>query len=142
MRFRCLIHCFLLVLVPPGVLAQDVTTTSETDASAAPVLESLLSADLEGNPDTAVIVSRVSLPPNTTLPKHWHPGEEFAVVIKGAVTLWQKDKEPVKVLAGEAIKVPIKQIHTAITEDEAVELIVFRVHEKGQPERILVDNQD
>ena len=142
MRFRCLIHCFLIALVPPAALAQDVSTTSATDASAAPVLESLLSADLEGNPDTAVIVSRVSLPPHTTLPKHWHPGEEFAVVIKGAVTLWQKDKDPVKVSAGEAIKVPLKQIHTAITEDESVELIVFRVHAKGQPERVLVDKGD
>ena len=142
MRFQCMTTYLLFSLMPLGVLAQDVITTSDLDASATPVLESLLSADLEGNPDTAVILSRVSLPPNTTLPKHWHPGEEFAVVIKGAVTLWQKDKDPVKVLAGEAIKVPIRQIHTAITDDEAVELIVFRVHAKGQPERVLVDKGD
>ena len=142
MRFQCMTTYLLFSLMPLGVLAQDVITTSDLDASATPVLESLLSADLEGNPDTAVILSRVSLTPNTTLPKHWHPGEEFAVVIKGAVTLWQKDKDPVNVSAGEAIKVPLKQIHTAITEDESVELIVFRVHAKGQPERVLVDKGD
>lgn len=142
MRLQCITSFLLFALMPLGVLAQDVITTSDLHASAAPVLENLLSADLEGNPDTAVILSRVSLPPNTALPKHWHPGEEFAVVIKGAVTLWQKDKDPVKVSAGEAIKVPLKQIHTAITEDESVELIVFRVHAKGQPERVLVDKGD
>ncbi len=99
-------------------------------------LENLLKEKLEGVPNTEVVVSKVQIPANTSLPKHWHPGEEFAYVIKGSVTLWQKDKSDLLIKEGEAAKVALKQIHTAITGDEGVTLLVFRVHEEGKPERI------
>ena len=99
-------------------------------------LENLLSEELEGAPGTEVIVSRVYVPANTSLPKHWHPGEEFVYILKGSVTLWQKGKEDILVKEGEAVKVPLKQIHTAITGNEGVQFLVFRVHETGQPERV------
>ena len=38
-------------------------------------LETLLKEQLEGVDGTEVIVSRVTMPPNTSLPKHWHPWE-------------------------------------------------------------------
>lgn len=99
-------------------------------------LETLLASELEGVDGTEVIVSRVTIPPHTSLPKHWHPGEEFAYVVDGSVTLWQKGKRDIVGKKGDVMKVPLKQVHTAITKDEGVTLIVFRVHEKGQPERI------
>lgn len=103
------------------------------------ILKSLLSAELEGVENTEVVVSHVTIPPNTSLPKHWHPGEEFAYVLEGSVTLWQKGKQNVFGKEGDALKVPLKQVHTAITGDEGVKLLVFRVHEQGQPERIMAD---
>ena len=103
------------------------------------VLKNLLKAELEGVDDTEVIVSHVTIPPNTTLPKHWHPGEEFAYVLDGSVTLWQKGKRDQTIATGDVGKVPLKQIHTAVTGDESVTLLVFRVHEKGQPERVAAD---
>ena len=99
-------------------------------------LENLMKAKLEGVADTEVVVSKVQIPANTSLPKHWHPGEEFAYVIKGSVTLWQKGKEDLLINEGEAAKVPLKQIHTAKTGEQGVTLLVFRVHEEGKPERI------
>jgi quercetin dioxygenase-like cupin family protein len=99
-------------------------------------LENLLKAKLEGVAGTEVVVSKVQIPPNTSLPKHWHPGEEFAFVIKGSVTLWQKGKTDLLVKEGEAVKVPLKQIHTAKTGADGVTLLVFRVHEEGKPERV------
>jgi hypothetical protein len=30
-------------------------------------------------------------------------------------------------------------VHTAITKDEGVTMLVFRVHAEGQPERVLVE---
>jgi quercetin dioxygenase-like cupin family protein len=104
-----------------------------------PNLETLLKTALEGVEGTEVIVSRVSLPPNMTLPKHWHPGEEFAYVLDGTVTLWQEGKEDIVGKQGDVMKVPLKQVHTAITTDEGATILVFRVHEQGQPERVLVD---
>ena len=107
-----------------------------------PNLATLLSGELARVEDTEYVVSRVQIPPNMALPKHWHPGEEFVYVISGRVTLWQKDKDEMVFGAGEAGKVPMKQIHTAKTGDEGVDLVVFRVHEKGQPERVLVDGSE
>ncbi len=102
-------------------------------------LENLLKQELAGVDGTEVIVSRVTMPPHTTLPKHWHPGEEFGYVLEGTVTLWQDGKPDVTMKAGDVLAVPLKQVHTAITGDEAATILVFRVHEQGQPERVPVD---
>ena len=118
-----------------------VTTPSLADqTSIKPNLATLLSGELARVEDTEFVVSRVQIPPNMSLPKHWHPGEEFVYVISGRVTLWQKDKGELVFAAGDAAKVPLKQIHTARTGDEGAELVVFRVHEKGKPERVLIEN--
>lgn len=102
-------------------------------------IETLLSAELEGVEGTDVIVSRVTMPPNTTLPKHWHPGEEFGFVLEGSVVLWQEGEPDIPAKAGEVVKIPLKRVHTAITGAEGASILVFRVHERGQPERVLVD---
>lgn len=102
-------------------------------------LENLLKAELEGVKGTEVIVSRVTIPPNASLPRHWHPGEEFAYVLEGTVTLWQEGKDDIVLKGGDVGKVPLKQVHTAMTSDEGATILVFRVHEKGQPERVVAE---
>ena len=104
-----------------------------------PVLENLLRSQLEGAEGTEEIISRVTLPPHSTLPKHTHPGEEFAYVLEGKVTLWQDGKDEIVFKAGEVGKVPLNQVHTAITAEEGATILVFRVHETGKPERTLVE---
>jgi hypothetical protein len=37
------------------------------------------------------------------------------------------------------VKVPFKQIHSAKTQNEGAVILVFRVHESGQPERIILN---
>jgi hypothetical protein len=37
------------------------------------------------------------------------------------------------------LKVPLKQVHTAITTEEGATILVFRVHELGKPERVPVE---
>lgn len=135
-----------LLVLPVSVHAQGQGSHDSPEAGQAkaegaekPKLETLLSAALEGVENTEVIVSRVTIPPKTALPKHWHPGEEFAYVLEGSATLWQDGREDVTVKAGDVIKIPLKQVHTAITGDEGATMLVFRVHEHGKPERILVD---
>ena len=49
-----------------------------------------------------------------------------------------KDQGKTVMNEGDAAKVPLKAIHSAGTGDEGATLLVFRVHEKGQPERVLV----
>lgn len=135
---------FLLCTLPTGLMADSnhsaASNSSEATPSSAPELklENLLKAELEGVDGTEVIVSRVSIPPNTSLPKHWHPGEEFAYILEGSVALWQQGKEEILGKKGDVMKVPLKQVHTAITRDEGAVILVFRVHEQGQPERVPV----
>ena len=45
----------------------------------------------------------------------------------------------IELIKEDVVKVPLKQIHTAVTKEEAVTLLVFRVHEQGMPERIKID---
>jgi quercetin dioxygenase-like cupin family protein len=102
-------------------------------------LETLLSAQLEGVDGTEVIVSRVTIPPNTALPKHWHPGEEFAYVLEGSVVLWRDGEAETTGEEGDVLKVSLKQVHTAVTRAQGATILVFRVHEQGKPERVLVE---
>lgn len=134
--------CALAVTVAAaGSPAHESSPAASASAEAAPAftLETLLSRRLEGVAGTEVIVSRVTVPPNTALPKHWHPGEEFAYVLEGSVVLWQDGEPDTTHRAGDVVVIPLKKIHTAFTRDEGARLLVFRVHERGKPERVLVD---
>ena len=102
-------------------------------------IDNIMTSELELVEGTEVVVSHVEIPANTTLPKHWHPGEEFVYVLEGSEVLWQKDKPDVHLKKGDVFKVPLRQIHTATTGEEGVTVLVFRVHEKGQPVRVNVE---
>jgi quercetin dioxygenase-like cupin family protein len=144
--------CLTLAALAPAALAHPDATQhppqpargpgsgpGADSAPAAPNLETLLSTALTGVENTEVIVSRVTIPPNTSLPKHWHPGEEFAYVLEGSVTLWREGAGEIVGKPGDVVMVPLKQVHTAITKEEGATILVFRVHQKGQPERVLVE---
>jgi len=111
----------------------------EASMAKKPTLETLLSAQLESTENIEVIVSRVTIPPNTSLPKHWHPGEEFAYILEGSASLWMDGEKTVPAMKGDALKVPLKKVHTAMTGDEGATILVFRIHEKGKPERYLIE---
>ena len=86
-----------------------------------------------------VIVSYLEIPKNTTLPTHFHPGEEFVYMLEGSGELVLNKESKITVKAGDAVKVPLKNVHSFSTFDEAARAVVFRVHEKGQPDRILIE---
>ena len=76
-------------------------------------IDNIMTSQLELAEGIEVVVSHVVIPANTTLPKHWHPGEEFVYVLEGSEVLWQKDKSDTHLKKGDVFKVPLKQIHTA-----------------------------
>ena len=102
-------------------------------------INNIMTSQLELVEGTEVVVSHVEIPANTTLPKHWHPGEEFIYVLEGSAVLWQQDKSDTHLKKGDVFKVSLKQIHTATTGEEGVTILVFRVHETGQPVRVNVE---
>ncbi|MEM7015129.1 MAG: cupin domain-containing protein [Verrucomicrobiota bacterium] len=129
-----------------AVLASCVTNPKKKSADPAAagdnsglIIDTLMRSDLTDIDGREIVIHKVYIPPNTELPKHWHPSEEFAYVLEGTTTLWQKGKRNLVAKKGDVVKIPIRQIHTGITGDEGASIIVFRVHEKGEPERVLVD---
>jgi len=123
-----------------GILGMaQISMADEPSAVPEPRLETLLSAELEGVEGREVIVSRVVLPPDTALPKHWHPGEEFAYILEGSAILRREGKADVTASEGEVVMIPLKEIHAAVTTGQGATILVFRVHEHGKPERVLVD---
>ena len=113
-----------------GVQAQpELVTTADV----------LLRQSVEGVPTKEVIVNQVTIPPHTELPWHWHPGEEIFYVIEGVVTLAQRGKPDLLNTAGEVNTIAPGVIHTGRTGKKGATLVIFRVHDKGQPERVVVD---
>lgn len=127
----------VLVIGVTSALAQEKIDPSKLEK---PRIEDLLTSTLEGMSGKEVILSRVALPPNTSLPKHWHPGEEFAYIIQGGLSVNIEGAGEQTLGKGDVGKVALKKIHSAKSGDDGVILLVFRVHEQGHPGRVLVDN--
>jgi quercetin dioxygenase-like cupin family protein len=84
-----------------------------------------------------IIVSLVQVPPNTTLQRHWHPGEEFHYVLEGETELVIDGQPTILETPGKVSHVPYKKMHTVVTKNKGVKVLVFRVHTKGEPVRYL-----
>ena len=117
----------------------------EADPAAAAYPESLkpgsnemLRTTLQSVPGVEVIVSDVIIPPNATVPRHYHPGEEVAYVIEGSAVHVEQGKPDLPVKAGDAFVIPPEAVHAPRGGPAGARAIVFRVHVEGQPERIPV----
>ena len=102
-------------------------------------INNIITSQLELVKGTEVIVNHVEIPPNTTLPKHWHPGEEFIYVLEGSAVMWVKGKTDMPIKKGDVFKVPFKKVHTGTSGKEGGTFLVFLVHEQGKPVRVLVE---
>lgn len=102
-------------------------------------LENLLQKPLadEFTPGREIIVSYVEIPPNTTMDRHWHPGEEFHYYLEGEVEIVIDGDSSFVGKPGTVGYVPFESMHTAITGEKGVKALVFRVHTEGQPVRYL-----
>jgi len=147
MRMRVVLFLIVAIVVSTGIKCSENVEQDEpekkNDILAGTIqglkIDNIMTSKLELVENTEVVVSHVEIPPNTTLPKHWHPGEEFIYVLDGSAVLWQKNKSDTHLKKGDVFKVPLKQIHTAKTGDEGATILVFRVHEEGKPVRINVE---
>lgn len=86
-----------------------------------------------------VIISDVVIPPNATVPRHYHPGEEFLYVLNGSAVHVEEGKPDRILKAGDAYVIPPRAVHAPRGGPEGSRAIVFRVHVEGAEERILVE---
>ena len=129
----------ILVLVALMSACPTIGHAAEPGAALPVRAENLLRESIAGVEGKEIIVSRVSFPPHTELPWHWHPGEEFFYVIEGSVTLKRRGEPDLPTVEGDAQKIAREVIHTGLTGEQGAELVIFRVHAAGEPERHLVD---
>lgn len=127
------------------IISEQPAAGDESVVSSRPALppgsNEMLRAPLTLADGVEVIVSDVIIPPNATVPRHYHPGEEFLYIIEGSV-VHVEEGEPESILrAGEARVLAPEVEHAPRGTEEGARVIVFRVHPKGQPERILVEDE-
>ncbi len=86
-----------------------------------------------------VIISDVVIPPNATVPRHFHPGEEFLYVLEGSAIHVEEGKSDRILRAGDTYAIPPRAEHAPRGGPNGARAVVFRVHVKGEKERILVE---
>jgi len=96
----------------------------------------MLRAPITISDDLEVIISDVVIPPGATVPRHYHPGEEFLYVIEGSAVHVEEGKEDQVLSAGDAYVIPPEAEHAPRGGPNGARAIVFRVHKDGLPERI------
>ena len=85
-----------------------------------------------------VIISDVVIPPIATVPRHFHPGQEFLYIIEGSANHVEEGQEDFVLSAGDAYVIPPRSIHAPRGGPVGARAIVFRVHVEGTDERTLV----
>ena len=122
-----------------GLIAQ-AGCNNPGSAAPAPLTETkLLRTDLEPMERSELIMTRVTIPPHTTLPWHFHHGPEIVMVEEGSVVTMRRGKPDLVLEEGDIVHLKAGEIHTARTDEESVTGLVVRVHAKGEPERVTVE---
>lgn len=88
-------------------------------------------------PDREVLVDLVEIPPNTSLDRHWHPGEEFHYYLAGEPEILIEGKGLAHPALGTVGHVPFETLHRAGAGKAGARILVIRVHTKGKPWRYL-----
>lgn len=83
-------------------------------------------------------VLRIKIPSGVTLPWHYHPVINAAVILKGNLELYLEDGRTKVFGPGEALVEVVNTVHAgkSIGNDD-VELVVFYAGSKGQPTTVL-----
>ena len=124
------------VVIAAGVLLSS-GWVHESRSAERPSAGTLLRESLIGLADQEVIVSEVDIPPNTELPWHSHPGAEIFYVLSGSIVLMQRDQADIQSQKGEVRMIRRGVVHSGKTAQDGASLLIVRVHDAGQPERIL-----
>lgn len=115
-----------------------VTACSKAEPTLPPGSNEMTRAPIASAEGLEVIISDVIIPPNMTVPGHYHPGEEFIYVIEGSAIHVEEGKPDQVLSAGDTYVIPPRAIHMPRGGPEGARAIVFRVHVADQPERIPV----
>lgn len=102
-----------------------------------PEVKNLLLAPLDDRftPGRDVLVDVVTIPPNSALERHWHPGEEFHYYMEGDAEIQLEGSPTIVGRPGTVGHVPFRTLHRAVAGKKGAKIVVFRVHTRGEPWR-------
>jgi quercetin dioxygenase-like cupin family protein len=95
----------------------------------------VLKSDLAGMEGKEILVQLVEFAPRGATGKHYHPGHEANYILEGTSILEMEGEPPMTRKAGDSAYIPAKHIHAAknASTTDPLKVLVFRIHEKGQP---------
>lgn len=135
---RAVTSLAVLTLLGACVSVQHTHGPKQVDESLKPPPGSnlMMRAPITISDDLEVIISDVVIPAGATVPRHFHPGEEFVYVIEGSAVHVEEGKPDQILRAGDAYVIPPQAEHAPRGGPDGARAIVFRVHKDGLPERI------
>ncbi len=113
-----------------GCAAGRASDTPESITIETP-LRQLIAQDLA--PGREAIMQVIRIPPHSSIPRHWHPGEEYLYCLEGEAEVLIDGRAPMTLTPGMGINLPYKVWHSASTGNRPCKLVVFRVHTQGEP---------
>lgn len=130
-RIVVILALTLIVGIALGVIADRVLR-----AQPAPLkVSDLLKADVVGMGGKEVLVQLGEFAPGAASGKHSHAGHEVAYILAGSAIREIEGQPPLAMKAGDSAYIPAKKVHETknARKSEPLKLLVFRIHEKGQP---------
>lgn len=121
-----LLPVMILATLSLGAIAQGTQFSSE----------SLIKAPVTGIEGHNVLMSRITIPAETTLPRHYHPTEEFLYILSGEAYLRIEGRDDKLLTAGMSGVIPAGEVHTAVTTSSNAVALTYRVHPVGKPLRL------
>lgn len=100
----------------------------------------LARAGLSGAAGTEVVMATLEVPPGTHVPRHIHPGDEFAYILTSG-SFQAPGKDPVTLQADTPLHFPRDVPHGGfeIVGDAPVKLLTVHIVDKGKPMTALVE---
>jgi quercetin dioxygenase-like cupin family protein len=122
------------IVLLAGFLSKAGTSMAYAQQSAPGAKRTVLERyDLSVPGHEGVLVQTV-LDPGAKEPKHTHPGDFFAYVLEGTITLFREGQPNAHMNPGEVFFVPAGKVHAASNEGTVpVKLLVTFFVEKGKP---------
>ena len=126
----------LAVGIVVGVIGDQVLNAQQAPLKAT----DLLRTDIAGMEGKEAVLQLVEFAPRGATGIHYHPGHETAYVLEGSVILEMEGHPSRALKAGDSSYVPAKHIHGGknASATDPVKILVFRIHEKGQPVTVSV----
>ena len=133
------------LIVPVAIVATGMATAVAWSQAPAPApnpnVKIYYTTPLENDASRTVRLQSVTIPPGIGNQFHRHPGDQWAAVQEGEVTLTIKGQEPRTLKAGDSVYIPRGTVHrNQNLSDKPARSIELNIWDKDKPGLELVND--